>query len=126
MVIACRRGAPACIHIVVYLAAAIHGARDLGDIRGVAGWELSAASRHAADSWLARRQCLPCDKTGRGRIRSNGGGSPNHWLFVVWVMAFPAEFYFVASVVGLLRVLRAAAGCAQFPAAQPNAVVGPE
>ena len=50
IVIASRRDAPACIHNVVYLAAAIHGARDLGDIRRVAGCELSVASRHGEDS----------------------------------------------------------------------------
>jgi hypothetical protein len=66
---------------VVYLAAAIHGARDLGDIRRVAGWELSAASRHSEDSWVARRQYSASDEAGSGRLRSNGGRARDHWLF---------------------------------------------
>ena len=126
MVIACRHGAPACIHNVVYLAAAIHGARDLGDIRRVVGCELSGASRHGEDSWVARRQYLACDGAGSSRVRSNGGGTRDHWLFTGCVEASPAEFNFVAAAGELLRVLRAATGGAQFPVAQPDTVARAE
>jgi uncharacterized protein YbjT (DUF2867 family) len=67
---ACRRDASACIHNVVYLAAAIHGARELGDIRCVAGCELSGASRHGEDSEAAFSFLSGngADPTGRSRM----------------------------------------------------------
>ena len=69
---------------MVYLAAAIHGARDLGDIRGVAGCELSAASRHGEDSWVARRQYLACDEHWPNPVLvplTFVGGTAMAWMF---------------------------------------------